>query len=161
MYRGFVASKIRFVQEFVPISETRPNNTMEFCLGKTGTHLEEQFATRDCLTTCVHPARNHVYKTQTSSSAGGFCPTVRSAKPRTAAPAPIASSVQASTPQIARFLLYSIAAFCEHRYSTHAYSSCGRLHRESFPRALIAAGFPPARGSLVFPPSCIGNSSIR
>jgi hypothetical protein len=161
MHRGFVASRIRFVREFVPISETRPNKTMEFCLGKTGTPWEMQFATRDCLTTCVRPAKNRVDKTQASASAGGFCPTVRSAKPLTASPAPIASSVQASTPQIARFLLYSIAAFCEHRYSTHAYSICSRSHRKSFPRALTAAGFPPARGSPVFPPSCIGNTSIR
>jgi hypothetical protein len=98
-------------------------------LGKTGTPMDPQLATHDCLTTCDRSAKNRVYKTYKTSSANACCHAVRPAKPRAGVPAPIASSVQISRPQIAGFLLFSIAAIYEHRYSTHAYTNwlLGRL----------------------------------
>jgi hypothetical protein len=125
-----------------------------FCAQKVGPPISSTFLTCSCRTTCVERARLEKNKTHFPAEKNTFCARLpgrsetnglarrcSDSTPRKvhfpvptgnveqlhrppAAPAPIASSVQASTPQFAGFLLYSIAAFYEHRYSTHAYSMC-------------------------------------
>lgn len=162
-----------------------------FCARECGPPFHRHFATHVSRTSCVDHRQREKNKMRSPRKNDAGCPSpwtagltnctagrrhgsnefevhfpvvlgkVHRPAAQSAARAPIASSAQASTPQIAGFLLYSIAAVCEHRYSTHAYSSCGRSPGEPLPSVLTAPSLPSAPCSLLFPPSCIGNTSIR
>jgi hypothetical protein len=173
-----------------------------FCAQNVGPPVSPTFLTRGCRMTCVDLARYEKNKTHFPAVKNTFCARLpgrsetnglarrcSDSTPRKvhvpvptgnveqlhrppAAPAPIASSVQASTPQFAGFLPYSIAAFYEHRYSTHAYSMCHsatsrmsaerrrsqQKHRE--PRFLPFSVLLALRWLLSLS-SCIGNNSSR
>ena len=105
----FVALEIRFAREFKPAARSERIKTMEFCREKLRPLSIPQFATHDCFTTCVDGTNTFVDKTQNSSGHGDFCDAVRRTTSQKGASHPIASSVQASKPQIAGFLLFSIA----------------------------------------------------